>query len=121
MVFELFRFLICLFDLFLKFLLIVILCAADACVISFTLISAFHSEPLSDNESIAVGTDHAVRVDFVAGASSAEQSLILRDRELSSLAPVNAHELSKDRTRCQKLKDYRKDQNCTVTPAELHL
>ena len=99
MVFELGRFFVCFFNLFFKLLLIVILCAADACVILFALISAFHCESLSDDKSIAVGADHAVGVDFVAGTSSAEESLLLRDRELGTLAPVNAHKLSKNRSR----------------------
>ena len=94
MIFELFRYYICLFDLFLKLFLIVILCAADTCVILFTLISALHSESLSDNESIAVGADHAVGINLVASTSLAKQSFILCDRELSALAPVDAYELS---------------------------
>ena len=99
MVLEFGSFFISLDDLFFKLLLIVILCAADTCVILLALISAFHCESLSDDKSIAVGADHAVGVDFVAGTSSAEESLLLRDRELGTLAPVNAHKLSKNGSR----------------------
>ena len=122
MVFELGSFFVCLFNLFFKLLLIIILCAADACVIPFTRIGAFQCESLGDNESIAVGSNHAVGVDFVTCAFSAKESLLLRYRELIklTLAFVNAYELSMDRTRRQKLKDHRKDQNCSVTPADLH-